>query len=150
MQYHIVQDRTLFSDVFYTFDGHVRDLGRTGSTHLVLPTLLGRSTNNNNKEFANVAVDVQRFGAVSSIKLNDGQRVAFTDALAQDGVVHILDHVLIPPPSPSKDTSTDSRVGGLDVDATGSELTVEDLKARLGPWVGRDDAAGAAPVRGEL
>lgn len=97
-----------------------------------------------------MAVDVQRFRAVSSIKLNDGQRVAFTDALAQDGVVHILDHVLIPPPSPSKDTSTDSRVGGLDVDATGSELTVEDLKARLGPWVGRDDAAGAAPVRGEL
>lgn len=143
-----MQNRTLFSDVFYTADGHVRDLGRTGHTHLVLPTLLGHNTKNDHKEPANIAVDVMRFGAVTSIKLNNAQRVAFTDALAGDGVVHILDHILIPPPPPSKDTS--ARLGGdLDVDVLGSDLTVEDLKARLDPWVVHD-AVDEVPDRGEL
>lgn len=144
LQYHIVQNRTLFSDVFYTFDGHVRDLGRTGFTHLDLPTLLGHHSD---KEPATVAVDVARFGAVTSIKLNNAWRVAFMDALARDGVVHILDHVLIPPPPPSKDTS--AGVGGFDVDVDVSDLTVEDLKARLGPWVVHD-AVDAVSDRGEL
>lgn len=126
LQYHIVQNRTLYSDVFYAPDGQVRELGTRGFSHLDLPTLLGEGKSKG-KRGASLAVDVRRFGPYTSIKLNGFQRVAFRDALAKDGVVHILDHVLVPP----------RRVRGVvdeNVDKNG-ELTVEDLKERLSDWV---------------
>ena len=105
-----------------------------------LPTLLGH------KGKPALAVDVVRFGAVSSIKLNGVNRVAFADALARDGVVHIVDHVLVPP---CKGT------GHVDVDVDmvytdESELTVDDLKDRLSEWVA-PDASDKIPIHdGEL
>lgn len=127
LQYHIVQNRTLYSDVFYPPDGQVKELGMRGFSHLDLPTLLGEGKSKG-KRGASLAVDVRRFGPYTSIKLNGFQRVAFRDALVKDGVVHILDHVLVPP----------RRVGGRVVDENVDEdgqLTVEDLKERLSDWV---------------
>lgn len=79
-------------------------------------------------------VDVARFGAFGSIKLNRFRRVAFADALARDGAVLILDHVLIPP----------RKVKGQHLAESGeaedeAELTIEDLKDRLSDWVEEDD-----------
>ncbi|BCR86582.1 fasciclin domain-containing protein [Aspergillus chevalieri] len=121
LQYHIVQNRTLYSDVFYAPDGQVRELGTKGYTHLDLPTLLGENGR------PGLAVDVSRFGAYTSIKLNGSRKVAFADALARDGVVHILDHVLVPP------CKHKGHVAGEDEGE--NELTVEDLKDRLSDWV---------------
>lgn len=111
--------------MFYTPDGQVRELGTRGYTHLDLPTLLGE------KGRPSLAVDVARFGAYTSIKLNGFHKVAFADALARDGVVHILDYVLMPP----------RKVTGhvTDSESDAAELTIEDLKDRLSDWVVDDD-----------
>ncbi|EAW07403.1 fasciclin domain-containing protein [Aspergillus clavatus NRRL 1] len=118
LQYHIVANRTLYSDVFYTADGKIEPFGVKGFTHIDLPTRLhGRK----------LAVDLARFGPYASLKINGFQRVAFADALAKDGTVHVVDHVLIPP----------RKVDGSAPNWTGhdDELTVEDLKSRLGDWL---------------
>jgi uncharacterized surface protein with fasciclin (FAS1) repeats len=136
LKYHIVQNRTLYSDVFYTPDGQVRELGTKGYTHLDLPTLLGE------KGRPGLAVDVSRFGAYTSIKLNGSRRVAFADALARDGVVHILDHVLVPPCKHKGHVANE--------DEGEDELTVEDLKDRLSDWVVDDVPNGVWGHDGEL
>ncbi|KAL5366579.1 FAS1 domain-containing protein [Aspergillus floccosus] len=128
LQYHVVPNRTLYSDVYYTEDGQIKPLGIKGFTHLDLPTLLpGRS----------LAVDVARYGPYASLKINGHQRVVFEDALARDGNIHIVDHVLIPPRK--VDDAAPAWTGNED------ELTVEDLKSRLADVV-EDDGEG---VHGE-
>ncbi|KAL2820666.1 Fasciclin domain-containing protein [Aspergillus granulosus] len=115
LKYHMVPDHTLYSDVLYTGSGEVKPFGVRGATHLDLPTLLGDRK---------IAVDVAHLGPYVSFKVNGWQKVAFADALAKDGVIHALDHVLIPP----------RRTGGEE-----GELTVEELVERLEPWVEKDD-----------
>lgn len=83
LQYHIVENQTLYSDTFYTADGQVRDLGTRGFTHLDLPTLLkvecgdGHGHGDKKKKGPSLAVNVARFGAFGSIKLNGFRRVAW-------------------------------------------------------------------------
>ena len=137
LQYHIVENQTLYSDTFYTADGQIRDLGTRGFTHLDLPTLLKVECSDGHgdkKKGPSLAVDVTRFGAIGSIKLNGQHRVAFADALARDGAVHILDHVLIPPRKVKGHYLAGSREGEDE-----AKLTIEDLKDRLSDWVEEDD-----------
>ena len=143
LQYHIVENQTLYSDTFYTPDGQVRDLGTRGFTHLDLPTLLKVECGDDHgdgdgdkkqKKGPSLAVDVARFGALGFIKLNGFRRVAFADALARDGAVHILDHILIPPRKVKGHYLAGSREGEDE-----AELTIEDLKDRLSDWVEEDD-----------
>ena len=94
-----------------------------------------------------MAVDVARFGAITSIKLNGFHRVAFADALARDGVVHIVDHVLVPPCKGTGPVDVDVDM----VDTDESDLTVDDLKDRLSEWVVAPDASDKIPIHdGEL
>ena len=135
LQYHIVENQTLYSDTFYTADGQIRDLGTRGFTHLDLPTLLKVECSDGHgdkKKGPSLAVDVTRFGAIGSIKLNGQHRVAFADALARDGAVHILDHVLIPPRKVRRHIADSDEVEDED------ELSIEDLKDRLSDWVEED------------
>ncbi|KAL4934309.1 FAS1 domain-containing protein [Aspergillus undulatus] len=130
LKYHIVPGETLYSDVLYKdreikpFDlgpglGTRGDVDEDGFVHLDLPTLLGGEHK--------IAVDVAHYGPYVSFKLNGGQRVGFADVLARDGVIHVLNHVLIPP----------RRLGGFIVeeDLEGGELELEDLVERLRPYV---------------
>ncbi|KAB8206279.1 FAS1 domain-containing protein [Aspergillus parasiticus] len=121
LKYHIVPDRTLYSDVIYTEEGEIRPFGVKGFTHLDLPTLLGDSR---------LSVDVARFGPYASLKVNGFQRVAVADALGRDGNVHIVDQVLVPPKKVVE--------GATEWDEWNEELTVEDLKERLAGWVEDD------------
>lgn len=107
-----------------------------GFTHLDLPTLLGEQGR------PALAVDVARFGAITSIKLNGFHRVAFADALARDGVVHIVDHVLVPPRKSTGHV--------VDVDTDEFDLTVDDLKDRLSDWVAQDASDKIPDHDGEL
>jgi uncharacterized surface protein with fasciclin (FAS1) repeats len=141
MQYHIVPNRTLYSDVLYTQNGKVKMLfsgdrgrghrhGREGvpegdSAHVVLETLL---------EGRKVVVDVER-SEVVVMRVNGFVRAERLDLLARDGVVHVLDRVLIPPRR-VKDRDYD---GGDD----GKEVMVEELVDRLDGCVGE-------VIRGEL
>ncbi|KAL4787428.1 FAS1 domain-containing protein [Aspergillus varians] len=117
LKYHVVPGRTLYSDVLYTSSGEVKPFGVNGFTHLDLPTLLGDRK---------IAVDVAHLGPYVSFKLNGWQRVGFADVLGKDGVVHVLDRVLVPPRRLE---------GGSVVLGEGGEVVLEDLVERLRPWI---------------
>ncbi|KAJ5774783.1 hypothetical protein N7457_009679 [Penicillium paradoxum] len=137
MQYHIVPNRTLYSDVLYTKNGKIqklfadRDGGHGGgleedSANVRLETLL---------KDHKVAVDVERSEEVI-MRLDGFDRVGHLDLLARDGVVHVLDRVLIPPRK-IKDKYYDESENVR-------ELMVEELVERL------DDCVYEEVRRGEL
>lgn len=85
-----------------------------------LPTLLDGKV---------LGIDIFRYGPIVSIKINGFSSATITDGIARDGVIHVVSNVLIPP----------QPVGGILQEWQGEELTVEELKERLEPYVGRDD-----------
>jgi len=118
LEYHVVPNNTLYSDAFYSADGLDEDSIPRGRFHVDLPTLL---------ENRSLSVDVARFGGLITIKINAFTTVAVQDVIAQDGVIHVLRNVLIPP----------KKIGGAVVESEleDDELTVEELKERLEPYV---------------
>ncbi|KAL5334924.1 Fasciclin domain-containing protein [Aspergillus crustosus] len=134
VKYHIVPNTTVYSDTVYTSEGVVKPFTASTSTvsdsedpeteglaHFDLETLL---------EGHKISVDVAHFGPYVSFKVNGWQRVAFADVLARDGVIQVLDHVLIPPKHLEQQQQEEADDG---------ELTVEDLVERLQPWVEDQD-----------
>jgi len=93
--------------------------------HVDLPTLL---------EGKSIAVDLFRTGPFVHLKLNAVIPVKSTDGLAADGVLHIIDNVLIPPRTPK---STNEEVP--DNASQDEELSLEDLMNRLEPFVLAED-----------
>ncbi|KAL4798979.1 Fasciclin domain-containing protein [Aspergillus venezuelensis] len=145
LKYHIVPDETLYSDVLYK-DGEVKpfgldhsivrkrnpETGTAGFAHLDLPTLLGGEHK--------IAVDVAHYGPYVSFKVNGGQRVGFADVLGKDGVIHVLDRVLIPL----------RRLGGFVVEEDSEEMELEELVERLEPFVEEDGDYGVEDVMKDL
>ncbi|KAF1963028.1 Fasciclin-domain-containing protein [Byssothecium circinans] len=125
LEYHIVVDQTLYSDAFFDGtgdDGDDRDdaTARPPYYHLDLPTVLdGKS----------LAVDITRYGPFVSIRLNGFSRVTVHDGVASDGVIQVVSDVLIPPKKPHGDEEA-WWVGG--------EMSVEEFKERLEPFVGEN------------
>ncbi len=113
LRYHVVEGRAVYSDELYRGEQQDADAaaGRT-RFHVDLPTLL---------DGAGVAVDVVRWGALVSIRVNHRVRVAVQDGIVRDGVVQVVDRVLLPP----------RKRGGRGAVADG-EIDVEELEARLG------------------
>jgi uncharacterized surface protein with fasciclin (FAS1) repeats len=116
LKYHVVANETLYSDAFYKAQDAqelLADISAEaipkGRFHVDLPTLLdGKS----------LSIDIARFGGLITIKINGFGSVAVQDGLASDGVVHVVNNVLIPPKTP----------GGV---ASQEDLTIEELKERL-------------------
>lgn len=73
-------------------------------------------------------MDVARYGRYINIKINAFSTVAVEDGIASDGVVHVVSNVLIPPKAVDRGVQ---HWGG-------EEMTVEELKERLEPWVGNE------------
>jgi uncharacterized surface protein with fasciclin (FAS1) repeats len=116
LEYHVVPDHTLYSDAYYKADSSEVDDQEVGHFHVDLPTLLEDRT---------LSVDVGRLGGFITIKINAFTTVSLQDIVAQDGVIHIPRNVIIPPKT----------IGGVQQAWEGEELTVEDLKERLQPFV---------------
>ncbi|KAF2636543.1 FAS1 domain-containing protein [Massarina eburnea CBS 473.64] len=119
LEYHIVVDQTLYSDAF--FDGTSGDevvTARPPYYHFDLPTVLDGKF---------LAVDVTRYGPFVSIRINGFSRVTVHDGIASDGVIQVVSDVLIPPKKPS----------GNEAEGywKGEEMSVEELKERLEPFV---------------
>ena len=120
LQYHVVANQTLYSDAFYKAKDNESpavdevDEGTPKEPfHVDLPTLLKDKS---------LSIDISRHGPFVRILINGFSTVAFHDGIAKDGVLHILSSVLIPPKNSGDDQYR------------GEELTVEDLKERLGPY----------------
>jgi hypothetical protein len=90
--------------------------------HYQLPTLLDKTE---------LSVDLFRHGPFASIKVNALVRVVVKDGIARDGVVQVVNRVLIPPRKP----------GGKAEDFEQGEvsMSVEEFVERMTPYV--DDAA---------
>ena len=82
-------------------------------------------------------MDIAHFNRLVSIKINGFTRVATSDIVVQDGVIHIVHDVLIPPKKPGSKDET---------------FTIEELKERLEPFIGdqQEDMAGVETGRIEL
>ncbi|KAJ5161749.1 hypothetical protein N7492_007141 [Penicillium capsulatum] len=119
VQYHLVVNMTLFSDTLYDAHGGVQEFAADGeplSVHVELPTLLrGQKMN----------VDISRRRADTVLRINGFHRVRELDWLASDGVVHVLDRVLVPPMKLQASSQGH-------VEYSGGEMTVEELREWLG------------------
>lgn len=115
--YHAGDNITLYSDDIYkaasTNGGHHHGPPK-GLFHVDLPTGL---------EGKSLSVDIARYGRLITIKINGFTRVAVSDGIAADGVIHVIPNVLIPPKTP----------GGLGV--AGDDMDLEDFKESLAPFV---------------
>jgi Secreted and surface protein containing fasciclin-like repeats len=114
-----VLNETLYSDALYA-KGDVLEFGddeSSASVHVELPTVLkGRALD----------VDIARRGPEIEVRVNGFVRVVGLDLLASDGVLHVLDDLLIPP----------KKVGGkVKRNDEVTEIKVEVLKERLGGCV---------------
>jgi len=124
LEYHVVPGVTLYSDAIYktkTSDVTVmEDLPIKGHFHIDLPTLL---------ENRGLSVDIVRFAGFINIKINGFSAVGVQDAIAEDGVIHVVRNVLIPP----------KKIGGEQQQWNGEELSVEEFKERLEPFIAKAD-----------
>ncbi|KAI8961796.1 FAS1 domain-containing protein [Daldinia sp. FL1419] len=152
LEYHIVVNETLYSDAYYgpkaagfapslelgnhgaggveEQDGGEVDAKGAKHYHLDLPTLL---------DDAHLAVDITRWLGFINVKVNGRVDVAIQDGLARNGVLQVVDHILIPP---------HKHKGEWNGEVEG-EISVEELVERLDPLIkdeekkdGEEDGAG--------
>ncbi|KAK5133118.1 hypothetical protein LTR08_008142 [Meristemomyces frigidus] len=129
LQYHVVHGNTLYSDAYYSSDSSKDDHHgppTKGIFHVDLPTLL---------KDRKLSVDILRYGRYINMKINAFSRVTVQDGIAEDGVIHAVSDVIIPP----KDIG---RQGGNEAELqywTGEEMMVEELKERLAPLMDKSD-----------
>jgi uncharacterized surface protein with fasciclin (FAS1) repeats len=131
LKYHLVVNETLYSDAYYGLQGHSEELfsdeeteqngGKGGSPnghfHVDLPTLLGDRR---------LSIDIARWYGFINIRINGYTNVAIEDGVARNGVVQVLNSVLIPP--------QEKKHGGAWTEEDG-EIPVEELIERLKPYV---------------
>jgi uncharacterized surface protein with fasciclin (FAS1) repeats len=119
LEYHIVVNQTLYSDAFYdaTNDDSEDITARPPYYHYDLPTALHGKY---------LAVDVARYGPFVTIRINGFSRVTIHDGVASDGVIQVVSDVLIPPKNAAS---------GEQAFWKGEEMSVEELKERLQPFV---------------
>lgn len=127
LEYHVVPDNTLYSDAYYhSSDSSDAESVPKGYFHIDLPTLLKDKT---------LAVDIARYGGLINIKVNAFARVGVQDGVAKDGVIHVMDDVIVPP----------KKIGGhgdaeeMQYWDGETEMDVEELKERLEAYVPKLD-----------
>ncbi|KAK0628585.1 Fasciclin domain-containing protein, partial [Bombardia bombarda] len=140
LRYHVVANETLYSDAYYKRkddDGEDNDddantelsSSDTDYWHVDLPSLLGDKA---------IHIDVRRWKRFISIIINGHVRVSVQDGVARDGVIQVVDSVLIPPHK-HHDHDHDGHDGGDDDDDSDKDsnggISVDELRARLGPYV---------------
>jgi uncharacterized surface protein with fasciclin (FAS1) repeats len=111
LKYHIVPNATLYSDAFY--DGRGQEVEGLETEHYDFETLL---------KDAHVGVDVVTLASFTTIRVNGFSYVTIKDGLGKNGVVQVIDKVLIPP----------HKKGEHDGD---EDMEVEELIERLSPLV---------------
>nr|POE66150.1 stabilin-2 [Quercus suber] len=121
LEYHVVPDNTLYSDAYYKASSEQAAEGpEKGLFHIDLPTML---------KDRSLSIDIARYGGFINMKINGFSSVSVQDGIAEDGVIHTVSSVLIPP----------KKVGGLAETYEGGELDIEDLMERLEPFVTKGD-----------
>lgn len=121
LKYHIAPDATLYSDAFYDKTGD-SEADASRREHYDLKSLLHE---------AHIGVDMAFFAGLTSIKVNGFVNVRVRDAPGKNGVIHVVDKVLIPPCKHKHHHEAD--LGVFD------EVSVEELMERLEPYIETDE-----------
>ncbi len=120
LKYHVVPANTLYSDAYYKADKKDSETNDKGFYHVDLPTMLDEKS---------LSIDIAKYGGFIRIKVNAFATVSVPDVVADDGVIHVMSDVLIPP----------KKLGGQSEMWQGGEIEVEDLKERLEPFMPKGD-----------
>ncbi|KAI1259843.1 FAS1 domain-containing protein [Xylariaceae sp. FL1019] len=131
LKYHIVVNETLYSDAYYGLKtDSVEELHdrpkQKGHFHVDLPTLL---------DDRSLSIDIARWYGFINVRINGYTNVAIEDGVAYDGVVQVLNSVLIPPRDGKKGTEWTEEEDG--------SISVEELIERLAPFVDEEVLEGA-------
>ena len=127
MRYHFVVGETAYSDVLYQnkgdddsdeSDGEGQVETEGGWRHVDLESWLGGKV---------IGVDVRQWRGLVSVLVNGRVRVVVRDGVAGDGVLQIVERVLIPP---RKFRKEEEELGEEE-----EEISVEELKSRLEPYL---------------
>ncbi|KAK3394061.1 fasciclin domain family [Podospora didyma] len=148
LRYHVVANETLYSDAYYKkkseddddddenietaklWQEEVTPAGVEDYWHIDLPSLLNDKAIN---------VDVRRWRGFISILINGRVRVAVQDGVASDGVVQVVNSVLIPPHRhPHHGGDDEGSLSGRD-----GEVNVDELKERLEPYLAENEEESA-------
>jgi uncharacterized surface protein with fasciclin (FAS1) repeats len=150
LKYHIVPNATLYSDAIYDKRDESKNKGTATldfddaetetaqpSKHFDLGTLLDN---------AHLGVDIGKNWGFLTVRVNGFVNVAVQDGLAKNGVIHVVDKVLIPPHKhhDGKESESDEN--------DNEDISVDELKARLADWVDEEgeDAEGEKQQPNEL
>ncbi|KAL1953847.1 hypothetical protein VTO42DRAFT_2107 [Malbranchea cinnamomea] len=130
LRYHIVANRTMFTDVLFPHNGEALVPLEVGSK-IDLPTLLPTH---------NLSVTIDRDGSRLSPKINGAVQIGQPDIIVMDGVIQKIDTVLLPPlrshPDKGELGPPWSWINALQEALLGpSGLPVGELKKRLEPLV---------------
>ncbi|KEY72997.1 hypothetical protein S7711_04661 [Stachybotrys chartarum IBT 7711] len=117
LKYHVTANATLYSDAYYDHTSDEDAVNSASGTHYELTTLL---------HDLHLGVDVGRVLGFLTLRVNGFSRVTVQDGIARNGVVHVVDKVLIPP---HKHHSHEEEVFETD------DISVEELKERLDEYV---------------
>lgn len=118
--YHVSDTATLYSDAIYKNE---QDDAESFPDHRIPKGLYHIDLETGLKD-KHLSVDIARYGRLITIKINGFTRVAVSDGVAADGVLHVIPNVLIPPKEPSNTP--------IALDETWS---IEELKESLAPFV---------------
>jgi uncharacterized surface protein with fasciclin (FAS1) repeats len=139
LKYHIVPNATLYSDAIYDKRDEKKSEGSATldfgddasaetavqpSKHFDLGTLLDN---------AHLGVDVGKSWGFLTVRVNGFVNVAVQDGLAKNGVIHVVDKVLIPPHKHHGGEGSQSDQNDNE------DISVDELKARLADWVDEDE-----------
>jgi uncharacterized surface protein with fasciclin (FAS1) repeats len=117
LKYHIAPNATLYSDNIYDKTGSTSlEAQQTG--HFDLGTLLGE---------AHLGVDIGKIWGFLTMKVNGFVRVTVQDGIARNGVIHVVDKVLLPPHR-KKDGESNSR-------DSEDDISVDELQRRLDAYI---------------
>ncbi|KAJ4298654.1 hypothetical protein N0V88_003685 [Collariella sp. IMI 366227] len=134
VKYHAVVNETLYSDAFYRpGEKEEREERVNGDYwHADMPTLLCGKP---------ISVIVKTWRGFVSIVVNGWVRVVVRDGIADDGVLQVVERVIIPPHKPPRDGH------GHGEEEEGGEISEEELVARLEPYM---ELAGGRKDMGDL
>ncbi|KAK3355387.1 Fasciclin domain-containing protein [Neurospora tetraspora] len=141
LKYHFVPGQTVYSDAYYKAGSDDDKSEEYTSncphncppTHYDLPTLLS--------EDARLGVDIKNWRGYTIMVVNGFNRPSVLDGPAEDGVIHVVSSVLIPPRRGNYgDEKEEGEVG---------EMSVEELVARLEPYM-KEEEESERPHSGDL
>ncbi|KAK0382700.1 hypothetical protein NLU13_9796 [Sarocladium strictum] len=125
LKYHIVANATLYTDAFYdktdsADEGDSSFAGAEKREHFDLVTLL---------HDLHVSVDILEWASLKFVTVNGFAGIQVRDGVAKNGVIHVLDRVLIPP------HKHEHKHAEVDNELWEGEMDVNTLKSRLDDYV---------------